>query len=67
MLIRSKKENALVEFNGNGVFWAGGYMCCACNGATVKLKATKDFQESSKLIDEIQDAFLSGERIFVIE
>lgn len=67
MLIRVKNENVLVDFNGNGVFWAGGYVCCACNGVNVKLKSTSDFQESSKILDKIQNAFLDGEKIIVIE
>ena len=67
MLIRSKSENVLVDFNESGVFWAGGYICCGCNGVTVKLKSTSSYQESSKLLDEIQEAYIRGEKIFTIE
>lgn len=67
MLIRSRKENSLVDFNGTGAFWSSGYLCCACNGATVKLKSTSNFQESSKLLDEIQESFIRGDEIVTIE
>lgn len=67
MLIRSKSYNALVDFNGNGIFWHGGDICCACGGMSIKIKSTSDFQESSKVIDTIQEAFLRGEEIVTIE
>lgn len=67
MLIRSKAENALIDFRGTGLFWTGGYLCCACSGVTVKLKSTKEYHETSNIVDEIQEAFIRGEKVIIIE
>lgn len=67
MLIRSESENTLVDFNGSGILNSNGYVCCACGGTLVKLKNTKEFSESKEVIDKIQDAYLRGEKIVIIE
>lgn len=67
MLIRVKQENILIDFTGNGIFFEGGYICCSCGGRAVHIKASNEFNQASKLLDEIQNAYLSGEKIFVIE
>lgn len=67
MLIRSKTENSLVDFNGNGVCWSNGYVGCMCGGGFVKIKNSRDFVESQKIIDAIQAAYLAGEKIIEIE
>lgn len=67
MLIRSKQQNSLVEFDGNGVFWQGGYVFCACGGASIPLMLTSDKQEIEELLDGIQKAYASGREIYVIK
>lgn len=67
MLIRSKSENTLIDFNGAGVLCDNGYVGCMCGGGFVKIKNTQEFTESSKIIDCIQKAYLNGDKIVEIE
>jgi len=67
MLIRSKNENTLVDFNGSGVFWHSGAVVCACGGTLVKIKGVRNAQETEAVINKIQEAYLKDERIVVIE
>lgn len=66
MLIRSKTENALVDFNGNGICWNNGSVGCMCNGGFIRIKSTKEFTETKNIIDTIQKAYLAGEKIVEI-
>lgn len=67
MLIRSKKENTLIDFNGNGIMWSGGYVGCVCNGGFIKIKSAPDTTVTKEVIDKIQDAYLNGDKIVEIE
>lgn len=67
MLIRSKSENTLIDFNGNGVLWNGGYVGCMCGGGFVKIKSTSDATVTKSIVDKIQDAYLNGERVVEID
>lgn len=66
MLIRSKQYNALVDFKGTAIYWDAGYLKCASGGRSVELVSIK-FDEASRLIDDIQNAFLIRQEIFIIE
>lgn len=68
MLIRSIKNNTLANF-GEGciIKLYNGYIACIGNGGYAELIRAGDFNKSKKLIDEIQKAYLDGEKIYVIE
>ena len=67
MLIRSKSENSLIDFNGNGICCSNGYVGCMCGGGFIKIKSTRDYTESKQIIDMIQTAYLAGEKIVEIQ